>query len=407
MWLDAAGPIILFSVLLSWRRNFSMRGLTYRGTLVPLNVERAGKALLYIGGLGTAETALRRLGQLLWFLGLRAPPSSARTAACLRLLLLHAPVAIWALTGPLSIAGSTRDDRGFSLAATRSGLWTWMSRRLFKGKTKIVLSEEWCDLKPEEIKRWIDRHYVIGMHPHGLLPIGAILNGLTWAGGGLGGITASGAHLQEPPEAGPLLHQRWFRKMRLRAAVASGACGLVPGFYEMFTKLGGFECTKPFMAKVLREDKDVAVFPGGAQESVYAAPGKYICYIQNRKGFVRLAIEERRDILPMWTFGDEALVPQSFDPHWLIVMLQRFVKDCVGLVVPPTLAGWPRFPPLTLVSGVPVSLEDLWPAEVGGEVSQAAVDEGHARYVRAVRQLFDRNKDLVPGGHEKAHIEFL
>lgn len=36
------------------------------------------------------------------------------------------------------------------------------------------------------------------MHPHGLLPLGAILNGLTWAGGGLRGITASGAELPEP-----------------------------------------------------------------------------------------------------------------------------------------------------------------------------------------------------------------
>ena len=39
---------------------------------------------------------------------------------------------------------------------------------------------------------------VIAMHPHGLLPLGAILNGLTWAGGGLRGITASGAELPEP-----------------------------------------------------------------------------------------------------------------------------------------------------------------------------------------------------------------
>mmetsp|Transcript_67945 Transcript_67945/g.198818 ORF Transcript_67945/g.198818 Transcript_67945/m.198818 type:complete len:413 (-) Transcript_67945:48-1286(-) len=406
--IDVAAPLLLLSVILSWRRNFSMRGITYRSKVVPLNVERAGKALLYISTLGTVDMVIRRLGELLWFWSLEVPPASARTAACLRLLLLHVPVATWALTGPLSVAGSTRDDRGFSLAATRSRLWTWMSRCLFGGQTKIVLSEEWRDLSEEERDRWMGgRHYVIGMHPHGLLPIGAILNGLTWAGGGLGNTTASGVQLPKPLETGSGLHQCWFPKMRLRAAVASGACGLVPGFYEMFTKLGAFECTKSFMQKVLREDKDVAVFPGGAQESAYAAPGRYVCLIHKHKGFVRLAIEEHRDILPMWCFGDEALVPQSREPHWIIVMLQRISKECVGLLVPPTLAGWLHFPPLTLVAGVPVSLEDLWPKEVGGQVPQAAVDEGHARYIRAIQQLFDRNKAHVPGGHENGSVEFL
>jgi hypothetical protein len=84
------------------------------------------------------------------------------------------------------------------------------------------------------------------MHPHGLLPLGAILNGLTWdawkllvffwdlwgipifresqihknsraeAGGGLKGITASGAELPEPENGGKLLHQRWFRHVFFR-----------------------------------------------------------------------------------------------------------------------------------------------------------------------------------------------
>lgn len=405
--LDACSLLLLLSILYVSRRHFGMRGVTYRPTVLPILVERAGKSLFYIGFLGTLDATLRRFAQLLELLGLRVPPDSAWAAAGLRILLLHAPFAAWALAGPLSTAGSTRDDRGFSPAATRSRLWLWMSRRLFSGRTRIVLSEEWRDLSAEQRRCWADRHYVIGMHPHGLLPLGAILNGLTWAGGGLRGVTASGVDLPEPPEPGPMLHQRWFPQMCLRAAVASGACGLFPGFYEMFTKLGAFECTKPFMQKVLRDGRDVAVFPGGAQESMYAAPGRYVCLIRKRKGFVRLAIEERLDILPMWTFGDEALVPQSLEPHWAIVKLQQLFKEAVGLLVPPTFSGLPRFPPLTLVTGVPISLGDLWPAEVGGEVSQAAVDEGHARYICAIRELFDRNKAHVPGGHEKATIEFL
>merc|ERR1712187_294630 len=96
---------------------------------------------------------------------------------------------------------------------------------------------------------------------------------------------------------------------------------------------------------------------------------------------------------------------QSDNPPEFVQTLQRVLKETSGLLVPPTLASAPRFPPLTLVTGVPISLEDLWPAVAGGEVSDAAVDEGHARYMRGIRDLFDKNKAFVPGNHANAVLE--
>jgi len=400
-------PLSVFLLAFWWsRRQFYMRGVTYRPTVVPMWKERIFKSCFYFGLLGSVDALLRKSGQLLAHWGITVGPGSDRSATLLRLLFLHAPFVLWAITGPLNPRGHTRDDHGWSSSATKSPLWKWLSVYVFK-HTRIVLSEEWRSLSIEERNRWIDRHYVIGMHPHGLLPLGAILNGLTWAGGGLRGITASGAELPEPENPGVLLHQRWFRQMKLRAAVASGACGLFPGFYEMFTKLGAFECTKPFIRDRLREGKDIAIFPGGAQESEFAIPGRYVCCVSKHKGFVRLALEEHKDILPMWTFGDEAILPQSASPPRFVRTLQRFFKEACGLLVPPAFGGLPRFPPLTLITGVPVSLEDLWPEALGGPVSDAAVDEGHRRYIEAQRKLFDANKGLVPGGHADAVIEFL
>merc|ERR1712194_455777 len=175
----------------------------------------------------------------------------------------------------------------------------------------------------------------------------------------------------------------------------------------MFTKLGGFECTKPFIVGRLRENKDVALFIGGAAESAYAAPGRYVALFKHRRGFVRLALEERRDILPMWTFGDESLLPQWQDPPAFLGKLLTFLKEASGLLVPPLFSGLPQLPPLTLVTGVPVSLEDLWATEVGGPVSDAAVEEGFRRYMVAQQQLFDRNKGAVAGNHKHAKLEQL
>ncbi|CAJ1365316.1 unnamed protein product [Effrenium voratum] len=312
---DLAPVLLLLLTAFVWKRHFYMRGLTYRSSVVPVGRERALKSLFYVGLLGVVDAVLRRLGQLLSRLPFfsQVLPRSETTALVLRLLLLHMPWALWALRGPLSERGSTRDDRGWSDAVTRWSMWKRLAACF--GHTSVVLSEEWRDLSESERRRWYDRHYVIAMHPHGLLPFGAILNGLTWAGGGLRGVTASGATLPEPENGGELLHQKWFRHMKLRAAVASGACGLFPGFYEMFTTLGAFECTKPFIQEVLRQGKDVAIFVGGAKESCYASPGRYVCFVSTHKGFVRLALEEHRDILPMWTFGDESILPQMVNPR--------------------------------------------------------------------------------------------
>ena len=192
------GPLLLLALTaFLWKKHFYMRGLTYRTTVVPVARERLLKSIFYVGFLGTLDTVLRRSGhlmsQILPILSQLLPSESV--AFLLRCCLIHLPWAVWACRGPLSDAGSTRDDRGWSDAVTRSAFWRHVARCF---GCRIVLSEEWRQLTVEQRQKWYDRHYVIAMHPHGLLPLGAILNGLTWAGGGLKGITASGAELTEP-----------------------------------------------------------------------------------------------------------------------------------------------------------------------------------------------------------------
>merc|ERR1719188_1587327 len=106
----------------------------------------------------------------------------------------------------------------------------------------------------------------MALHPHGLLPWGGIINGLTWYGGGLNGTTASGAQdVRKPDKPGTALHQEFFPHMELRVAVASGAM-MPPLFFEMYSKLGCIECTKPWMKSLLRKGRTLALYPGGAAE---------------------------------------------------------------------------------------------------------------------------------------------
>jgi 2-acylglycerol O-acyltransferase 2 len=180
----------------------------------------------------------------------------------------------------------------------------------------------------------------------------------------------------------------------------------------MYTQLGCVECTKPFMRDMLRRGRCLAVYPGGAGESRFARPGRYVCYVKNRKGFIRLALEERVDLLPLYTFGDEATIPMA---SWkdedassgALLGIQRFCKEVCGLLVPPLFAGLPRSDPLTTVVGVPVSFGDILPKEADGVITEEMVDKAHERYMQAQKSTFDKNKALVPGGHEHAEIEFV
>lgn len=411
LWRDVAFLLGSGAVLLISGHNKMLRGITYRKTVLPVWQERVWKFLFYVSLLGVVDGILRWAGQALLYVGVLVPPASAVLASRLRMALLHVPVMIWAFHGPLSDKGSTRDDRCFSAHCARWSVWRFVASWCFQKPPKIQLSEEWLDLTSEQRETWCGAgNYVGCLHPHGLLPLGAIVSGLTWADGGLENDTVTGQKLPWPSKRGTELHQRWFVRFSVRAAVASGAVGLMPVFYDLFGRLGFFECTKPFIKEVMRKGRTVFVFPGGAEESKYAHPGRYVCCVKNRSGFVRLALEERHNLLPIWTFGDEGLVPIDSDPPVAVASLQRFFRWAIGLHVPvwitsPLNLRFP-FPPTTTVIGVPVSLEDLWPKD-GSEVSDSAVAEGHRRYIEAQRALFDMNKGHVAGNHGKAVLEVL
>jgi len=316
---------------------------------------------------------------------------------------------MWCAVGPFST--TSRDDSGFNAAAPQWRIWSWIAKYLFRGQVRMLNSEEWLQLGPKQLLSWREDHpkpYVMSMHPHGLLPFGAILNGMTGVGGGMTGATASGAQIPAPSSTGPLLHQTFFPHIVTRAAIATGAFWF-PGAREIYRNLGCIEISKPFVRALLRRGRTVGICVGGADESRYARPGRYVVCALKHKGHLRLAVEEHLDILPVYTFGEESFVPQAswVDHKSALTRLQVIMKEVTGLMCPPSLGGLPNFVPLTTVVGVPVSLADLWCGDVGSPVTDLVVDKAHARYLEALQRLFDMNKAFVPGGHADAVLEII
>ncbi|KAL7983072.1 hypothetical protein Chor_010414, partial [Crotalus horridus] len=99
------------------------------------------------------------------------------------------------------------------------------------------------------------KNYVFGLHPHAIFPTGGFINLCTEANG--------------------------FSKH-------------FPGLKPHPTMLSAISSSKESASYVLRKKEDgniIMIVVGGAKEALDARPGAYTLVLQNRKGFVRLAIE--------------------------------------------------------------------------------------------------------------------
>jgi len=377
----------------------SLRGCTHRqGKSLPPYILTASTKLLWLAGWGMMAEALltgeKHLTKVLKFFA----------RVCL------------AYYGLDLLKGPERDDGHFSLSAAHWQIWQ-LIKYYCRGSMRMVLSTEWRQLQPETVARWRSAaQYVVAMYPHGSFPIGGMVNGLTSVGDldnlvadpkAENGVTqcradqpSPGANEKERPF--PDMHSRWFTYMKLRAAAAS-FCFWLPGMRHAFLRVGITDCSEPYMRKLLSKGRTVAVFPGGARESCFATPGLYRLYLTGHRGFLRLALETGNDVLTCYTFGDEALWKQLQDPPAWLAYILRKLTEMLGITPPVWLQLIPNRIPLTTVVGVPLDLSDLRPP-VGSPATEQQLKEAMKRYVAHIQNLFDANKALVPGGHEKARL---
>ncbi|NXB43652.1 MOGT2 acyltransferase, partial [Leucopsar rothschildi] len=115
------------------------------------------------------------------------------------------------------------------------------------------------------------QNYLVGFHPHGVLAAGAFLNFCTEASGFSKIFPGITPHL--------MMLSLWFRIPFFRDYLMSG--GLVPSDKES----ASYVLQKPEGGNLL------AIIVGGAQEALDARPGSFTLLLKNRKGFVRLAIQ--------------------------------------------------------------------------------------------------------------------
>ncbi|XP_031568899.1 2-acylglycerol O-acyltransferase 2-A-like [Actinia tenebrosa] len=218
-----------------------------------------------------------------------------------------------------------------------------------------------------------NKNYILGYHPHGMLPDGALV---------CFGSEAAGFGRLFPGIKPRLAMISFFRKY--------------PIFRELVMATGIISVSRDSLEYVLdQKDKGYAVVDviGGTREVLNTSPSSYHLVLNRRKGFAKLALETGSSLVPVFAFGQNDMFhqPRSSLPSrlgeiftlWLRVML-KFTTLIIHDVS--TFGIIPRRAPITVIVGAPIEVEKV------AFPTYDEIDELHSAYVDELKELFDKHK---------------
>ncbi|KAL3081371.1 hypothetical protein niasHT_039848 [Heterodera trifolii] len=244
-----------------------------------------------------------------------------------------------------------------------------------------------------------DRNYIFSAHPHGILGTSSTIlfstNGLNF--------------------------RRLFPGIKMHP-VTLGMNFWIPFRREFILALRIISSDRESINYVLslpKEGNAVGMAPGGAAEALEAHPGSHRLILANRKGFIKLAIQNGASIVPVYHFGETDLYNQVNNSDGsLIRKIQRSLKA----------SKWPTFPLAYGQNELAAVLSDEWCAKlptwlrrglmpyrrrivtiVGAPMdvekvstpSDELVNKVHAEYCARLRELFNAHKVKHGGlGHD-------
>jgi 1-acyl-sn-glycerol-3-phosphate acyltransferase len=221
-----------------------------------------------------------------------------------------------------------------------------------------------------------NRNYVMGYHPHGVMSVGMFTNFATE------GTDFSKAFPGIVVHPCTLTGQFWFPFRR--EYIMGGGC------IDVGKKSIDYVLNRPTKGHA------VVIVIGGATEALNAHPGNFNLVLGKRKGFIKMALKNGADLVPIFSFGENDLFNQVDNSDGtLLRKIQIFLKPYFGFTMPIirgrgifnyTFGLLPYRKPVTTVVGKPIRVEQV------ENPSNEQVDELHAKYVRDLIKLFDDHK---------------
>ncbi|XP_039099475.1 2-acylglycerol O-acyltransferase 3-like isoform X3 [Hyaena hyaena] len=236
-----------------------------------------------------------------------------------------------------------------------------------------------------------DRKYVLAAHPHGIMCVGTFCNICTEA-------NDFSKHFPGIQAVLAALHTLFHFPVYRDYVMSYGLCSVNRRSLD-------FVLSQPPSGQA------VVIVVGGAQEALYAIPGEHNLVLQNRKGFVRLALRHGASLVPVYSFGENDIFHlKVFAPNtWQYLCQMTFKKltgysPCIfwgrGLFSADSWGLLPFARPITTVVGRPIPVpQSLHPSE-------EEVDHYHTLYMQALEKLFEEHKESC-GVPASTHLTFM
>ena len=147
--------------------------------------------------------------------------------------------------------------------------------------------------------------------------------------------------------------------------------------------------------------QNLAFLPGGFEEATLYERGRHRVFLRRRKGFIKYALQHGYKLRPCYCFGEEhtywgwpwAMRQLAFLNAWKLPAVVFLGRLCTFM--PDERA------PMAAVVGAPLALPRI------EQPTDADVDAAHAKYVEALRALFERQKAAYAHEGHDATLEVL
>lgn len=263
---------------------------------------------------------------------------------------------------------NVKKDRTWAYFSKYFFLWRFM-REFFPQKLHVPPNFPAVSDKPGE-----KLQYIFGFHPHGTMSDYRLL--------------VDGQFLDQLPGLQGKI--RWLAASVLfRLPIAREIC--------LWTRC--IDARRDVAEQVLKEGLSVGVIPGGEAEQLRTTFGTDEVYLNKRLGFVKLALRFGVPLVPVYVFGCVDVYRTSSIFFGLREKLVNAVGVCVPICWGPYgLPFTPLKQPVDIVIGQPLDV-GVFPKPTDEQVVEA-----HAKYVNAVKALYDENKSRFGYGDRQLKI---
>jgi hypothetical protein len=268
----------------------------------------------------------------------------------------------------------------------------WIAARKF-GQLWYEVLDFSSNVSPEECQQrtmdGLKMKYIIGMHPHGIVPFHAIL----WAAycdqymkndeNSLYGFGAAADVVMYLPI--------------LRNLMGWLACG---GASYKVLRDGIADGKCPPVNAIGRKPRNLYILPGGIAEVFTSTPGRNAVVFKNRYGLCRLSLETGAKLMPCYVFGGTDFFHNLATSDSVFSRASRKLKAGMTIFWGHFGLPIPFFPKVTITIADPIEVTK-WEGE--GKIPQDQVEALHAKYVTSIQELFDTYK--AAAGYPDAVLE--